>query len=481
MSFRWLIRDVYTELLQAIAHANLPLFRIVEVFRPERSDTHNALFQTIVQLLPRTELDMAGPTESDGHSGGHQLQGIDLFLNFVQEADGSFDGVLSFNAAIFDRTTAERFLVLLTLLLRDAVGAPDAPMHDVLARSDAVATSSPTNAARRLELMRSGNDLFSPFEMEDVLRRSYEAVSDVVAFAAPHRELGEAVSVAVVLRPGSAPSLRELRAGMMASLPARWLPLALVYVDARSGGAPTRHDLSRRLALPLLSEKRDATWHVTTLGERVVASSAADGRALCPKATPPMAELLDIVLDAVETHTRIEHVAPSTPLMDAGLNSLSATQLALHLEQQIGVALPPTLIFQYSTAEAIARHLHSELAPVLREEHLQDATTRQRPAGAHVYMAGTAARWPGSSSNLGLAKLAEATTDAVGEVCDALSEPACCCLSVRLVCDALSELVCCCLSVRLAGARESVGRIKRREQPLFRSALCGTRAELGAL
>ena len=78
----------------------------------------------------------------------------------VQEADGSFDGVLSFNAAIFDRTTAERFLVVLTSLLRDAVGAPDAPMHDVLARSDAVAKSSPTNAARRLELMRSGNDLF---------------------------------------------------------------------------------------------------------------------------------------------------------------------------------------------------------------------------------------------------------------------------------------------------------------------------------
>jgi len=100
VSFRWLIRDVYTELLQAIAHANLPLFRIVEVFRPERSDNHNALFQTIIQLLPRTEHDTAGPTESDGHSGGHQLQGIDLFMNFVADVDGSFNGALGFNAAI---------------------------------------------------------------------------------------------------------------------------------------------------------------------------------------------------------------------------------------------------------------------------------------------------------------------------------------------------------------------------------------------
>ena len=49
VSFRRLLRDVYTELLQAIEHANASLFRIVEVFRPERSDTHNALFQTIIQ------------------------------------------------------------------------------------------------------------------------------------------------------------------------------------------------------------------------------------------------------------------------------------------------------------------------------------------------------------------------------------------------------------------------------------------------
>ena len=69
VSFRWLIRDVYTELLQAIAHANLPLFRIVEVFRPERSDTHNALFQTIIQLLPRMELDVAGAMNSNATRG----------------------------------------------------------------------------------------------------------------------------------------------------------------------------------------------------------------------------------------------------------------------------------------------------------------------------------------------------------------------------------------------------------------------------
>ena len=75
VSFRRLLQDAYTELLQAIEHADPPLFRIVEVFQPERSDTHNALFQTIIQLLPSMEHDTTGPTESNGHSRGHQLQG----------------------------------------------------------------------------------------------------------------------------------------------------------------------------------------------------------------------------------------------------------------------------------------------------------------------------------------------------------------------------------------------------------------------
>ena len=46
-------------------------------------------------------------------------------------------------------------------------------------------------------------------------------------------------------------------------------------------------------------------------------------------------------------------VAPNTPLMDAGLNSLTAVQLALQLEQQTGVALSPTLIFDYGSCDAL--------------------------------------------------------------------------------------------------------------------------------
>ena len=346
-SFRQLLRDVYAELLLAIEHANVPLFRIVEVFRPERSSTHNALFQTIVQLLPRAELEVARARESNSDLGNHQLQGIDLFLNLVEEADGSFNGDLLFNAAIFDRSTAATFLLLFTSLLRDAMTAPDAAMHDVLPRADLIATTTERVVGRRAELIHHGDKIVSTFEIEEALRRGHAAVLDVVAFAAPHRELGEAVGVAVVLHPGRTLLLRELRAAVAASLPARWLPQALVYFDELPRGprgAPARHGLAGRLALPELPDEHDDTWLATMVGDRLVTSPAAPGHGLFPTAAPPIAELRDAVLDAVRTYTRNEKVAPGTPLMDAGLNSLSATQLALQLEERTGVALPPTLI-----------------------------------------------------------------------------------------------------------------------------------------
>jgi len=131
-----------------------------------------------------------------------------------------------------------------------------------------------------------------------------------------------------------------------------------------------------------------------------------------------MEELLETVLEAVRAHVRDGHVAPGTPLMEAGVNSLSAVQLARQLEQRTGVSLPPTLVFQYSTAEAIARHLHSELQPALREQEPCMRSQDDVPAHhLHVAVANTAARWPGgASSDRELARLAAAAHNAVGEV-----------------------------------------------------------------
>ena len=50
----------------------------------------------------------------------------------------------------------------------------------------------------------------------------------------------------------------------------------------------------------------------------------------------------------------LPQVGASTPLMDLGLDSLGATQLANTLARKTGLSLPPTLVFDYSTVSALA-------------------------------------------------------------------------------------------------------------------------------
>ena len=54
------------------------------------------------------------------------LQRLLAFLNAVEQPDCALDGVLLFNAAIFDRQSAERMVQLFTLLMQRVVLSPDA-------------------------------------------------------------------------------------------------------------------------------------------------------------------------------------------------------------------------------------------------------------------------------------------------------------------------------------------------------------------
>ena len=328
-TFRQLLRNAYIELLHAMENADVPLFRIVEVSRPQRSETFNPLFQTIVQLLPRAEASRAAVSKSDPQyslSGGRQLQGIDLFLNLVEDdADGSLSGELIFNEAILDHATLDRLLVMLIALLRDSVEAPNVAMHNLPAHIHVAATAK--RFARRVKVMQYENKAVSPFEIveEEMWRRSHAAVYGLSAMPTPQR-------------------------------------------------------------------------------------SAV--------ASPTMPELLETVLDIVQPYTQT-HVAPGTPLMDAGLNSLNATQLSAELERQTGLSLSPILIFQYSTAEAIVRHLHSLFESPMVEQPLcttiQGDTSHYRHSDVSV--SGTSARWPhGAASDRELTRLADATSDAVSQV-----------------------------------------------------------------
>jgi polyketide synthase 12 len=55
-------------------------------------------------------------------------------------------------------------------------------------------------------------------------------------------------------------------------------------------------------------------------------------------------------------------VTASTPLVEAGIDSLAATELSSRLRAATGLALSPTLVFEQPTPRAIAAHVLEQLA-----------------------------------------------------------------------------------------------------------------------
>ena len=55
-------------------------------------------------------------------------------------------------------------------------------------------------------------------------------------------------------------------------------------------------------------------------------------------------------------------ISASTPLMDAGIDSLAATELSSRVESLTELPLSPTIMFEYPTARAIAAHIVGQVA-----------------------------------------------------------------------------------------------------------------------
>ena len=159
-------------------------------------------------------------------------------------------------------------------------------------------------------------------------------------------------------------------------------------VSAKAGGV-SRTPLARQLGQSTLAERRVAMEAevLSVAGELLVDASAIDA---------------------------------NTPLMEAGIDSLTATELSSRLHDLTGVALSPTLLFEHPTSRSIAEHViaqQKECGPADVATHA--ATPSPVPAGASsaVSLVGGVGSWPGGATrSAALSQLRHACGDAVGGV-----------------------------------------------------------------
>jgi amino acid adenylation domain-containing protein len=127
-SFRELLGRVRDTTLAAYEHQDVPFERLVEALEPERSLSHQALFQVVFQL------------ESPAPPGGG-LPGIrtaevalqvpaakfDLTLGFAH-ADGGLRGAMDYATDLFDRSSVSRMLGHLVRVLEQVAADADRPV-----------------------------------------------------------------------------------------------------------------------------------------------------------------------------------------------------------------------------------------------------------------------------------------------------------------------------------------------------------------
>ncbi|WP_329082497.1 non-ribosomal peptide synthetase [Streptosporangium sp. NBC_01469] len=136
-TFEEFLQRVRESALGAYAHQDVPFERLVEDLAPERDLSRTPLFQAMItpQNLSDEVWDLPGlesnvlQTDMDGAQ-------FDLTL-VLQEADDTFQGLLSYSSDLFDRTTAERMARHFENLLARVVDNPGDRLSQLDMLSDA--------------------------------------------------------------------------------------------------------------------------------------------------------------------------------------------------------------------------------------------------------------------------------------------------------------------------------------------------------
>jgi len=163
-SFRELLGHVREVTLNAYAHQDVPFEKLVEELQPERSTSHQPLFQVmfVMQNAPQGSLKLPGMTISTVpvESGAAQF---DLTLSLT-EGEESLSGVLEYNAELFEEETVRRMIGHFERLLECIVNNPD----------EQISRMSLLTTTERQRLLVEWNDTATEFPADRCIHQLFE-------------------------------------------------------------------------------------------------------------------------------------------------------------------------------------------------------------------------------------------------------------------------------------------------------------------
>lgn len=183
LPFRQFLGGVRQTALEAYDQQDLPFEKLVETLQPERTLSHNPLFQVMLILqngLPQSlTMGGLGVSRMEVHTGTAKF---DLTLSLFEDSRG-LGGELEYNTDIFEAQTAARFLSQFQTLAESVVANPDCPIAELPILS----------ASERRRIVFEWNQTQSDFSRGRCLHELFEsqaaATPEAVAVVFQHERL----------------------------------------------------------------------------------------------------------------------------------------------------------------------------------------------------------------------------------------------------------------------------------------------------